>query len=372
MSSLINLGETDVADPESAGMRTDRLEMIRAVLREEHSARAFPGAACLVARHGKPVFAHACGTLSPDSSSQVTLDTIFDMASVTKPMTTALMSLLLAETGRLSYLQTVPEFFPEHKLPHLEQITLRQLITHTSGLPAWRDLYTDTSSREQALELLLSTALTAAPGTRYEYSCLGYIILGFICERAAGCSLQDFLAREVWAPLGMTSTGFCPPEESRERIASTMHCPGRPGQELVGSVHDGNAWRLGGISGNAGLFSTVWDVFRFSRSILFPDTANPLLSRLALARYTTSQIDPAIGAHSFGWFCQGNGMLPAADFLPPDTFGHTGYTGTEVLISPSEELVVILLTNRVCTDPEASKIRRTRRRVANIVASAIA
>ncbi len=359
-----------LTNPLDQSMDSDRLRVISDVLEEERQAGAFPGAVCAVSRGGKAVFLSCCGAMSPSRNRPVTPDTIFDMASVTKPMTAALLALRLVEQGRISLLQEVAEFFPERALPHLSGVTLRHLITHTSGLPAWVDLYTGTSTREEAVERLLSLPLAAAPGARYEYSCLGYILLGLVCERVGGGSLQEILRRDVWEPLGMADTGYCPAPEVAERIASTANCPARP-RELVGEVHDGNAWRLGGISGNAGLFSTAPDVLRFCHVLMGWEDGPRPLGRLALRRYTTGQIPPDLGGQSFGWFCQGNQMLPSGDLLPADLFGHTGFTGTMVLMSPSEELCIVLLTNRVCTDNDASKIRRTRRRVTNLVAAAL-
>lgn len=362
--------EISADDLLALGIRPEGIQAAAAIVDDECRLGSFPGAVCLVARQGAVALEHAVGTLSPQGGAQVRSDTIFDMASVTKPMTAALAALLLAGRGRLSFLQQVSEFFPEHRLPHLDGVTLRHLVTHTSGIPAWVDLYSDTSDRDGAIEQLLSIPLRHAPGRHFEYSCLGYILLGIICEVASGETLHDFLKREVWDYLGMTDTGYLPPETVRSRIASTMHCPARP-YELVGEVHDGNAWRLGGISGNAGLFSTTHDVLTFCQAVMHPVSSRPLLSRLALRRYCSSQIPPEVGAQSYGWFCAGSDMLPAGDFLPGDTFGHTGYTGTSVVMSPAEDLVIILLTNRVCTDRDGSAIRRTRRRFHNAVAASL-
>ncbi len=356
--------------PDDAGMRADRLRQAGAVIEEEMKAGAFPGAAYLVSRGGVLALAGACGQLSETRPQAANTATVYDMASCTKPMTAALTALILVERGKLSLLQGVPEFFPARTLPHLSQVTLRHLITHTSGLPAWVDLYTDTLCRAEAIDALLRVPLKAESGARYEYSCLGYILLGLICEQVSGVSLREFLQREVWNPLGMTSTDYGSANDASANVASTANCPARP-FELIGQVHDGNAWRLDGISGNAGLFSNLADIRTFCEKVLLhPEDGYPL-SRLGLQRYLSDQIRSDVGHHSYGWFCQGNGYLPGADLLPDDTVGHTGFTGTSILLAPSEELLIILLTNRVCSDPDGSKIRRTRRRFHNMVASAL-
>lgn len=353
------------------GCRDDRLRSAAQIIAEECEAGSFPGASFLVWRAGSVVLEGSVGCLSPGRNQPVASDTIFDLASVTKPMTAAVMALLLSEEGRFSLLQKVPEFFPERPLAHLAGVSVEHLLTHTSGLPAWVELYAGTTDADVAFEKLLNLPLEAPPGRRYEYSCLGYILLGKILESVAGESLQSFLKREVWDPLGMQDTGYCPSQEKLSRIASTMYCPARPGLEIIGQVHDGNAWVLGGVSGNAGLFSTPSDILKFCLNLLNADDKDCILSRLARNRMLTSQISPDVGGQSIGWFCEGNDMLPSADFLPSDTFGHTGYTGTCVLMTPSEHLISILLTNRVCLDRDGSKIRRTRRRFHNRLASAI-
>mgnify|MGYP002682017549 CR=1 FL=1 len=366
----ILMSELSAHELRDLGFRADELAAAGRVVADECEKGSFPGAVCLVARGGRVALLQACGALSPTRTGQVTAETIYDLASVTKPMTTAVAAMRLAARGELSFLQQAVEFFPERKLPHLEGVTLKQLATHTSGLPAWVDLYTGTAGREEAIEQLLSIPLKHAPGRVFEYSCMGYILLGLICERVCGESLQDFLDREVWGPLGMGDTGYLPPEARRDRIASTLNCPARA-YELVGEVHDGNAWRLGGISGNAGLFSTASDILKFCRAVMAPDAERPLFSRMELQRVRASQIAPEIGAQSYGWFCTGSDMLPAGDFLPSDAFGHTGFTGTSVVMVPSEDLAIILLTNRVCTDPGGAAIRRTRRRFHNAVAHSV-
>lgn len=347
-----------------------RLKAASAVLKEECEKGSFPGYSALVGYRGEVIGKFRGGALSPARPQAVMFDTIYDMASITKPMTAALASLLLVERGEISLLQEVVEFFPDRKLPHLSGIRLHHLLTHTSGLPAWVDLYTSTTSKEEAEELLLAQPLKNRPGDQFEYSCLGYILLGSILQSVIKNDLNTFLKREVWQKLGMNATGYNPDPKVFANIASTKDCPARLGEEIVGIVHDGNAWRMNGISGNAGLFSNTEDVFTFCSSLTCRKS-DRLLSDLALAKYTRSQIEKQVGSQSYGWFCYGSDMLPAGDLLPEDTFGHTGFTGTSVVISPSLQLVIILLTNRVYSDPEATGIRRTRRRFHNTVASAV-
>ena len=351
-------------------MRAGGLRAAEEAVREECASGSFPGAAYLVLRRGRVVMQGACGVVGVERREPVDLGTLFDLASVTKPLTAAVMALCLAEDGRVSLLQNVEEFFPERDLSHFRDVNLKHLLTHTSGLPAWIDLYTGTETREEALERLLSTPLGASPGSHFEYSCLGYIVLGAILERVAGESLADFLRRKVWGPLGMSDTGYCSHFSCGRVFASTTNCPARP-RELVGEVHDGNAWRMNGISGNAGLFSNVLDLSRYARGVLDPDGSGVPLGRLARETYVTSQIPPEVGYQSFGWFCQGNDYLPGGDFLPTDTIGHTGFTGISFLLVPSESLAMILLTNRICSDTDGSKICRTRQKYHNLVASAI-
>ncbi|HZO90235.1 MAG TPA: serine hydrolase domain-containing protein [Chthonomonadaceae bacterium] len=361
--------------PQSLGFDVERLQRAEAVLRRGLAEGVFPAAVYLVMRQGRIAAQGALGLAQPDADPPIPawLDTVFDMASLTKPITATLL-LMCVEEGRLHLGQQVADFLPEAAGTPIGPITLRQLATHTSGLPAWKPLYAATPP--SAVVAILAAPLEAEPGTRYTYSDLGYILLGEILARVTGLPL-DRLARErIFAPLGMERSGFCPEATLHPFVAATANCPWRKDQVLIGQVHDANAHSMGGISGHAGLFSTAPDMARFALAFRNAITAAqldlpPLLGPLARQLAERSQIDPAIGGHSIGWFTPPNGMLPRGDLLSERAYGHTGFTGTLLLFDPETDLTLLLLTNRVYSSAEGAGIGRVRRLFVNAVAGAI-
>ena len=295
-------------------------------------------------------------------------DTVYDIASLTKPVATATSILILIERGDIHLGQPVTDFFPDHALPHLSQINLRRLLSHTSGLPAWKDFYSQGRKRDEVIAGIVSTPLDNPPGQVYTYTCLGYILLGEMVRMVSGSSLDEFASKNIFQPLGMNDTTFNPCSELLERTAVTANCPARK-HTLVGEVHDPNAWAMGGVSGNAGLFSTALDLARFSTMLLSGGAG--VLSKAAARLAFENLIDPRIGGHTAGWFIYPNEMLPSGDLLSKQTIGHTGFTGTSVVIDPASDLFVVLLTNRVCRDDDGAEFRRTRRLFHNAVAQAM-
>jgi CubicO group peptidase (beta-lactamase class C family) len=342
------------------------------VVRRGWEEGLFPGAVYLIGRHGRVAVHEWIGHLDPEHERPISGDAIFDMASVTKPVSTAASLMLLLQRGELYLDDSVTSFFPGRTLPHLSGVTLRHLMTHTSGLPAWRDMYSKGQTREETIDLLLSTSLVNPIGAVYTYSCLGYIILGLVVESVSGMSLADFAARNIFRPLGMKDTGYNPNPSKHDRVARTLHCPARK-RTLVGEVHDGSAWAMGGVSGNAGLFSTAEDLAEFCHTLLCGGVhhTDRLLAPLVTRQIFEILISPEIGGQSAGWFAYPNDMLPAGDLLSKRTIGHSGFTGTSVVIDPEQDLFVILLTNRVCRDDDGSAFRKCRRIFHNSVAQAI-
>ncbi|HZT42203.1 MAG TPA: serine hydrolase domain-containing protein [Chthonomonadaceae bacterium] len=353
------------------GMDGERLREVEDLIEQGREEGLYPAAVYMVVRHGKVAAQGAFGFAQPEATPPVpaTLETIFDMASVSKPITATLL-LQCVERGLVHLGMTVAYFLPEAKEAPVGPVTLRQLATHTSGLPAWKPLYkTEAAS---ALEAILTMPLETEPGTHYVYSDLGYILLGEILARVTGKSLDRLAQEAIFAPLGMTRTGYCPDVSLHPEIAATANCSWREGRTLVGEVHDANAHSLAGVAGHAGLFSTAPDMARFARALLYappdlPVILHPRARRLA----AENQIDPAIGGHSIGWFTPPNGMLPWGDLLSSHTFGHTGFTGTLLMLDPKTNLILLLLTNRVYQPGEGTGVLRLRRLFANLVAGAI-
>lgn len=372
------------------GLDPRRLAVADAHVQAGVDAEVYPAAVLLVARKGMVVHHRAFGALQP-GGRPTRPNALFDLASLTKPcVATALLTLV--EDGVVSLGQSVEEFLPEARGTAVGPLTVRQLATHTSGLPAWKPLYQTNVGREPPWAEILRTPLQDRPGTRYTYSDLGYILLGKIVERASGMALDACLRTRLFAPLGMKDTGYRPAARRHSRIAPTANCPMRPGRTLVGEVHDANAHACGGVSGHAGLFGTAPDLAVLAAALLdtralecsgaqafraapeCPNTPTPehrLLGRPTLRLAQTNQVNPEVGGHSIGWFTPPNPMLPRGDLLSEAAFGHTGFTGTMLVCDPAYDLVVILLTNRVMNPADHGDLARARRRVLNAVASAV-
>lgn len=358
-------------DPAAAGFDPIRLRRAAEILEDGVRDGLFPGGTVWVSRRGIDALVCSAGRTEFGGGVEVDEHTLFDLASVTKPVATGSAMLLLAQEGRLHFGEPVTDFFGDRKLPHLAGVTLRHLLTHTSGLPAWRDLYSRGQTRDEAIDELFAIPPDNPPGARYVYSCLGYIILHLAAQEVSGRRFDEFCRERIFEPMGMLSTMFNPPADGCV-IAATDHCPARK-RKLVGEVHDGNAWALGGVSGNAGLFSTAADLAIFCRNITCESAggSSPLLGPTALRKVFENAIPQSTGGQSIGWFTASNDMLPAGDFASCEAIGHSGFTGTAVVIDPGWELFAILLTNRVCREDDGVRFRHLRRRLFNAVFGSI-
>jgi len=297
---------------------------------------------------------------------QAASETVFDLASLTKPLATATLILQLVEDGRLHLRQPVARFFDEEgPLPHLSGVEVRHLLTHTSGLPPTPCWPADAAgkSRHALIASVLATPTLRPAGTGYTYSDTGYILLGEIAARVSGQPLEACFQAGVAGPLGLGTLGFCPASALAERAAPT-------GPEAAGTVHDPRARDLGSVAGHAGLFGTAADVLAFAEAIRIG--GGLILSRASVARMRVSQISPTLGAQSLGWFCSGNDYLPSGDLFSDSSFGHSGFTGTALLIDPASDVSLVLLTNRVVNQMEdGSRFLRLRRLWLNTVSASL-
>jgi CubicO group peptidase (beta-lactamase class C family) len=292
--------------------------------------------------------------------------TVFDLASLTKPLATATLIMQHVEQGHLHLRQPVSRFFEEFgPLPHLSGVEVRHLLTHTSGLPpvpCW-PAEAAGKSRQELVARVLSTPMLRPAGMGYTYSDTGYLLLGEIVASVSGQPLEEWFRNSVAEPLGLKTLGFCPASSLAERAAPT-------GADAAGKVHDPRAHDLNGAAGHAGLFGTAGDVLAFAEAIRLG--GSPILSRASAARMSVSQIPAGIGAQSLGWFCSGNDYLPQGDLFSDRAFGHSGFTGTALLIDPTFDVSLALLTNRVVNQSEdGSRFLRLRRCWLNIVAAAL-
>jgi len=315
----------------------------------------YPGAALVVGRRDTIVFAKGYGHLTWSAASRAVDpdSTLYDLASLTKVIATTTSLMLLVDRGQVRLDEPVSTYIGELKGPATARITVRQLLTHTSGLRADipdPELKAIPDSATLMARVLRETP-RVPPGTRVIYSDLNAILLGELVRRVAGEPLDAFVAREIFAPLGLHETMFRPPPRLRVRIAPTGVWRGHP---VAGTVHDGSAFKLRGVSGNAGLFSTAADLGRFARFVLRGGTlldGRRALREETVRLFTSKAVTFAAGteARALGWQAvpTGENVSSAGTLFGPRSYGHTGWTGTSLWIDPDRDLFVLLLTNRV-------------------------
>lgn len=347
---------------------------VSAHLQDAIARGTFPGAQFVIGEEGEIVAEAALGdALITPQAIPATIDTIYDLASLTKPLVSTLLIMMLAERGHLDLLAPASLYLEELKTPDKGAITLMQLLTHTSGLAAWRPLYLEAADRADVVAAIAQTPRRHPSDTGSApvalYSDLNFILLGFLLERLSGERLDRLAHREIFQPLGLKRTRFNPAPEWRPQIAATefgqaherrtvaqmkILCQARRGRAsaslqplrrkhvLWGEVHDGNAYFMEGVSGHAGLFSSAREVFTIARQFIGGST---LLQNEARALFTRNFT--AGEARSPGWMLAATGDCSAGDQLPDEAFGHTGFTGTSLWLDPRRGRVFVLLTNRV-------------------------
>ena len=342
------------------------MDAVDALLGEAMAQQAFPGGVVAVGRHGSLAHLRPFGRLGYDVDSPAPgPDTIYDLASLTKVLVTTTMAMILVEQGLLDVDVPVAALLPAFAGGAKDGVSVFHLLTHSSGLPAWAPLYREADDRAAFRRRILAMDLEYEPGTRSIYSDLGFFLLGEILEGLAGESLDAFAARRILGPLGMTDTGFLPDSSRRSTIAPTERDPWR-GRVLQGEVHDENAFFLGGVAANAGLFGTAPDVAVFAQAMLNGGTyaAARIVSPETIRTFTRRAGIPE-STRAMGWDTPGGNS--AGRRLSPSSFGHTGFTGTSLWIDPERQLFLILLTNRVHPHRENLLIRQVRPALADLV-----
>ncbi len=342
-------------------------EVLDAAVREH----AFPGAYAVIGDHAGILASYGAGHLDWAPSPRPDAHTIWDLASLTKVigMTSAMMQLV--EEGRVSLDAPVQRYLPEWTGPHKADVTVRDLLTHTSGLPAFRAYDRITTNADSIAKLMMAEPLEALPGTRYVYSDIGAYLAGKIVERVSGQRLDHYLADHVFGPLGMHETMYNPPASLRPRIAPTEVDP-RRGGKLRGRVHDERAYYLGGISAHAGLFSSGHDLARFAEMYLNGGALGSvrLFRPQTVIEFTTLQ-DTSLSDRAIGWE-KPDGTNSAGHLMSPSAFGHTGFTGTSIWIDPARDLFIVLLTNRVDPTRNNHKIGGVRIALADALGGVVA
>jgi len=373
--------------PAGPGVSTERLSRIDAVVAESIKNKELPGAVVLIGHRGRVVWRKAYGSRAVEPQKEtMTTDTMFDLASLTKVVATATSIMILVERGELRLIDPAVKFIPEMKGEGRDAITIAQLLTHVSGFGPDFDLRERWSGYDEAMKRLYREPLRSPPGTRFVYSDIGYIALGEIVHRVSGLTLDEFARRNIFVPLGMRDTGF-KPAGNTQRIAPTekrraqMNYLGDSGadtgaageQWLRGQVHDPTSFRMAGVAGHAGLFSTADDLAIYCQMILNGGSYRGarILSPMAIATMTRPHAVSETGAaRGLGWDIASSFSVNKGDLFPLGSFGHTGFTGTSLWIDPASDTFVVFLSNRVHPDGKGD-VASLRSRVASIVAGSI-
>ncbi len=364
------VGQTAAARQHKVSATVDaRFHAVDAIFRNAIEQRQIPGAVVLVGHDGKVVFRKAYGHRSVEPRREpMTLDTIFDIASMTKCVATAVSVMRLVQYGQVRLNDPVTRYLPGFAANGKQEITVRQLLTHYSGLDEDLDLKQPWSGHDAAFRMVMDAKPVYTPGSTFFYSDINYEALGFLVERVSAMPLDKYAAVHIFEPLKMEHTRFLPPATWLPRIAPTE--PDEQGRMLRGVVHDPTARRMGGVAGNAGVFSTADDLAKFAQAML--EGGGPVLSPLMVEKMTTPQQPPnATAVRGFGWdidtvFSSNRGAL-----LPVGSFGHTGFTGTSLWIDPVTRTYIIILANAVHPHGYTPVMVSIRNRTATAVTAAL-
>jgi CubicO group peptidase (beta-lactamase class C family) len=381
LAALACAGHAAPAAPAPATAPQSRFAPVVEYLRTQVDS-AFPGAVVAVGQHDSVLLLAAVGHYGADDRRPVTTETIYDLASLTKVIGLTTMAMMLVDSGKLDLDAPVQRYVPAFQGAGKERVTIRHLLTHSSGLPAWRPLFRESTNRTEALALVDTTALMRQPGDTFVYSDLGAMVLMQAVEAASGQPIDRFLETRVFRPLHMEATRYLPPESWRSRIAPTENDTAFRHRVLWGEVHDENAGRLGGVSGHAGLFSSASDLAKFAMWLLERrrrtaqdgvGTTSAEIRRLSpsvVREFTRRQNIPPGSSRALGWDTPSE-LSSAGTKLGPNAFGHTGFTGTSIWMDPDRDAFIILLTNRVNPTRANTKILQVRRRVADLAADSL-
>ncbi|HWZ56640.1 MAG TPA: glycoside hydrolase family 3 N-terminal domain-containing protein [Verrucomicrobiae bacterium] len=360
---------------EASSQDEEKLQRAYDVLGQAVNDHAFPGGILAVGYKGE-LIVHEFGRQTYDANSPtINVDTMYDAASLTKPVVTATLFAMQVEAGRIGLDLPVSRYLPEwNDGPNPDwrkAVTVRNLLTHSSGLPAHREYFLSLRSKREFIAAICREPLEYAPGTKTVYSDLGFILLGEILERTTGKTVDQLARERIFAPLDMTSAMFNPPKNLVDRIAPTENDTTFRKRLVHGVVHDENAFAMGGVSGHAGMFATAGDLATFCQMMLNGGIYghHRLLTRATVSKFTSAEAISG-NARTLGW------MVPTTNsssgrYFSPHSYGHLGYAGTSIWIDPDRQLFVILLTNRVYPTRENDKITAIRPAVHDAVIEAL-
>lgn len=362
-----------------AQMAREVRDSLSVLLRGAVGDSAFPGAIALVGDSRGVLAEFGAGRLDWRRSPRPTRHILWDLASLTKVVGTTTALAQLVERDVVNLDAPVQRYLPTWTGPGQESVTVRHLLTHSSGLPAFREYDKQTHNRDSLVALLYRTPLERPPGEKMVYSDIGAFLMGRIVERTTGEPLDRYLETHVFAPLAMRETMFRPPESRRSRIAPTERDTLRGGL-IRGFVHDERAYYLGGVAAHAGLFSTATDLSRFATMLLRGGTFDSVrILRAETIALFTAYADSTMSNRALGWQKPDRPEMrdrtPAASwagqFMSSRAFGHTGFTGTSIAIDPALDLYIVLLSNRVNPTRANTRIGAVRNHVADAVVTVV-
>ena len=324
----------------------DRLAPVDAIVNNAVAQGHTPGAVVLVGHRGKVIYRKAFGNRSLEPAIEpMTVDTVFDMASLTKVMATTGSIMRMVQLGQIKLNDPVSRYIPEFAQNGKQDVTIRQLLTHYSGLRPDLDLKPEWTSQLEAFRLASAEKLINPPGSTFLYSDIGFIVLGELVQKLSNMMLNRYAETFIFEPFGMTNSKFLPPQSWFPRIAPTQKDE-RSGLMLRGLVHDPSARLMGGVAGHAGLFSTADDTAKFAQALL--NGGAPVWSRLTVEKMTTPQQPPNMTVlRGLGWDIDSPFSSNRGELLPVGSFGHTGFTGTSLWIDSTTDTYIVILTNAV-------------------------
>ncbi len=344
--------------PTEAGLNAEKLRQIDAIVQEGLDQKKMPGCVVLVGRRDKIVLLKAYGNKRLEPAAEpMTTDTVFDLASLTKPIATATSVMILVDQGKLKLDEPVATYLPEFAASGKERVTVRQLLVHVSGLIPDNSIKDYDDGAEKALQRVFALKLQTPAGERFAYSDMNYVVLGELVKKLAGKDVHEFSQEHIFQPLGMKETTYLPGDDLKHRAAPTEQ---REGKWMQGEVHDPRAYKLGGIAGHAGLFSTAEDLAIYASMMLSRGErgGKRILSEDAWKQMTSPHKVPARrnngaeyeGLRGLGWDMQTGYSINRGESFSPAVFGHGGFTGTAIWIDPEKDLFLIFLSNRVHPD----------------------
>jgi len=336
------------------------------------SAKAFPGAELLIWKDGKTICKNGYGRLTyADTSSAVTTETIFDIASLTKVIATTTAAMLCYDRNLFKLDDPVARYLPDFGVNGKENVSIKNLLLHNSGLPAFKPYFKNNSNADDVIEDIFSSRLNFISGTKTVYSDLGMIVLAKVIEKISGQHFDEFCKKEIFLPLKMNSTLFNPPDSIKYKIAATEIDDYWRNRLIRGEVHDETASLLNGVAGHAGLFSTAEDIKKLLVHLVKSDSADQQLFfkketvKLFTSRYSNES------TRALGWDTKSEENSSAGKLFDITSFGHTGFTGTSIWIDPTRDLIVIFLTNRVYPTRKNNKLSKLRPLLHDAVIKAI-